>query len=292
VELCVKPPRFEYACPTTLDEALQLIETDDAKLLAGGQTLVPILNFRLAAPALLVDINRVKGLDAVHVSAVGLHIGAMVRWRTLERSPVVAAANPLLRQAVRHIAHYQIRNRGTVGGSCAHADPAAEFPAVSVLCEAEFVIQRRGRSRVLRADQFFLGPLTTALESHEILTEIRFPPWPAERRAAFDEVSPRQGDFAIAGAAVFVDCDAAGICHKAGIVVFGATDRPRRIPHAEALLVGRRIEGAILADAARIASEGLETHSDIHASAGYRREVTLVLIERSLARAAGEGARP
>jgi carbon-monoxide dehydrogenase medium subunit len=286
----VKPPRFQYTRPNTLDEALHLIETDDAKLLAGGQTLVPILNFRLAAPSMLIDINRVKGLDALHLSDAGLHLGAMVRWRTIEQSPVVAAANPLLREAVRHIAHYQIRNRGTVGGSCAHADPAAEFPAVSVLCEAQFVIQRRGRSRVLRADQFFLGPLTTALEPNEILTEIVFPSWPANRRAAFDEIAPRHGDFAIAGAAVFVDCNAAGTCHKAGIVVFGATDRPQRIPHAETLLTGRRLESPLLADAARIASEGLETQSDIHASAAYRREVTRVLIERTLARAARNGA--
>ena len=120
----MKPPRFEYACPSTLDEVLDLIATDNAKLLAGGQTLVPILNFRLAAPTLVVDINRVAGLDTVQASDTGLHIGAMVRWHTIERSSVVAAANPLLREAVGHIAHYQIRNRGTVGGSCAHADPA------------------------------------------------------------------------------------------------------------------------------------------------------------------------
>lgn len=288
----MKPPRFEYACPSTLDEVLDLIATDNAKLLAGGQTLVPILNFRLAAPALVIDINRVAGLDTVQASDTGLHIGAMVRWHTIERSSVVAAANPLLREAVGHIAHYQIRNRGTVGGSCAHADPAAEFPAVSVLCEAEFVVRRRGGSRTLPADQFFLGPLTTALQPDEILTAIRFPPWPATRRAAFDEIAPRRGDFAIAGTAVFVDCDAAGICRKAGIVVFGATDRPQRIPRAEAFLAGRRIGVDTLADAAHIATAKLETRSDLHASSDYKRDVTRVLIERTLMRVAFEEARP
>ena len=282
----MKPPRFEYACPSTLEEALQLIESGEAKLLAGGQTLVPILNFRLAAPSLLVDINRIAGLDGLHVSDGRLHIGAMVRWRTIERSSIVAAANPLLREAVRHIAHYQIRNRGTVGGSCAHADPAAEFPAIAVLCRADFVIERHGGMRIVPADQFFRGALTTALQPHEMLTEIRFPPWPAGRNAAFEEIAPRHGDFAIAGAAVFVDCNAAGICCEAGIAVFGAAERPQRLPDAEALVTGRRIDTDAVDEAARIATTNLEIQSDLHASADYRRDVTRVLITRALRRAA------
>jgi carbon-monoxide dehydrogenase medium subunit len=285
----MKPAPFEYLRPLSLDHVLELIAAPDhdAKLLAGGQTLVPVLNFRLARPSLIIDINRVPGLDRIDAVNNELRLGALVRWRDIQRSPVVARTNPLLIEAVSHVAHYQIRNRGTIGGSCAHADPAAEFPAAAVLCGAEFILRRRSARRAVTAKDFFRGALTTALEPDEILTEIRFPHWPAERTFAFEELAPRQGDFALAGAAGFIDWDAAGYCKSAGLVSFGATDRPHRLAAAEAWLVGRKLEAETIATAAAKATQSLDALSDIHASAEYRRSVSRVLIERVLARAAG-----
>lgn len=278
----MKPPAFAYTRPETLGEALNLLAQDgEAKILAGGQSLVPILNFRLAAPTMLVDINRLPGLNRIAFSPDGLRLGALVRWRMLENS-AIAAANPAIALAVRHVAHYQIRNRGTVGGSCAHADPAAEFPAVALLCDAEFIIQRRTGTRVLCADEFFCGALTTALEPDEMVTEICFPPWPRSRRAGFAELAPRTGDFAYAGIAAFLDCDAAGVCIEAGIVAFGGPDRPQRLRRVEATLASRPINDAVIRAAADIAKAEVVTHTDSHATADYRRALMAVLTERAL----------
>ena len=203
----LKPAPFDYRKPKSLEDAVALLGTHagEAKILAGGQTLVPMMNFRLAAPSMLVDINEIAGLDRIELERGSLKLGALVRWHEIETSPTIAAANPLLAEAVRHIAHYPIRSRGTWAGSCAHADPAAEFPAVAVACGAQFgTFSPRGR-RTIDADEFFLGPLTTALEPDEILTDVVFPPWPAGRRWGFDEFSLRPGDFALAGVAVLID---------------------------------------------------------------------------------------
>jgi carbon-monoxide dehydrogenase medium subunit len=278
----MKPPAFAYSRPETLDEALNLLAQDgEAKVLAGGQSLVPILNFRLAAPTLLIDFNRLPGLDRIDSSSDGLRLGTLVRWRMLEDS-AIATANPAIALAVRHVAHYQIRNRGTVGGSSAHADPAAEFPAVALLCDAEFVIQRYTGTRVLRADEFFCGALTTALEPDEMITEIRFPPWPRSRGAGFAEMAPRAGDFAYAGIAAFLGCDAAGVCLEAGIVAFGGPDRPQRLRRVEAALANRPINDAAIRAAADIAQAEASTHTDSHATADYRRALMAVLTERAL----------
>lgn len=278
----MKPPAFAYAKPETLDEALNLLAQDgDARILAGGQSLVPILNFRLAAPTTLIDINRLPGLDRVDISPDGLRLGALVRWRMLE-APAIATANPAIALAVPHIAHYQIRNRGTVGGSCAHADPAAEFPAIAVLCDAEFVVRCRTGTRVVGADAFFCGALATALEPDEIMTEIRFPPWPRSRAAGFAELAPRAGDFAYAGIAAFLGCDAAGVCVEAGIVAFGGPDRPQRLRRAEGALARRPLEDGTIRAAAEIAQDEVMTHTDMHATADYRSALVAVLTERAL----------
>src|SRR6266702_2049561 len=208
----MKLPPFDYACPTTLPEAVQLLSAPggDAKLIAGGQSLVPMLAFRLAQPALLVDLRKLADLRGIRISDNGVTLGAMVRWREIEDDARLATAHPLLKAAISHVAHYQIRNRGTVGGSVAHADPAAEMPGIAVACDAEIAVTGKAGARVIRAKAFFLGALTTALAPDEIITEIRLPAWPAGRRFGFEEFALRRGDFAIAAAAVFYDVDASG----------------------------------------------------------------------------------
>src|ERR1700674_4524054 len=205
----MKMPAFEYACPTTLSEAVSLLASGngEAKLLAGGQSLVPMLAFRLAQPALLVDLRKLADLRDIKISAEGVRLGAMVRWRDILDDARLAAAHPLLKAAVAEVAHYQIRNRGTVGGSIAHADPAAEMPGIAVTCDAEIAVVGPAGSRVIKADDFFIAPLVTALAADEIIVEIRLPAWPAQRRWGFREFSRRRGDFAMAAAAVFYDVD-------------------------------------------------------------------------------------
>src|SRR5439155_20200642 len=184
----MKPPVFDYRAPATLDEAVALLAADPgARPIAGGQSLMPVLNFRLAAPTLLVDLRRLPGLDAIKIGADGVRLGAKVRWRDIEDDARLQTAHPLLRAAVAHVAHYQIRNRGTVGGSLAHADPAAELPGIAVTCEAEIAVVGAAGARTIPAAGFFTGPLTTLLRPDEIVTELRLPAWPVERRWAFRE---------------------------------------------------------------------------------------------------------
>jgi aerobic carbon-monoxide dehydrogenase medium subunit len=287
----VKPAAFRYLRPTSLDQALALLADADgqAKPIAGGQSLVPMMAFRLAEPGILVDIGRLPGLSEIRIDAEGTHFGPLVRWRDIERDARLATAQPLIAEAVRHIAHYQVRNRGTIGGSCAHADPAAEMPGVAVTCEAQFsVASRRGR-RTLAANEFFVGPLSTALEPDELIVGIHFPPWPASRRCAFEELARRRGDFAMAGVAVFYDAGEDGTCRNAHIGVIGLGDRPMRLREVEQLLEGRRIEPAVLAAAGAAARDAVEPHDDIHAPASYRKALAGVLLERALAQAAAGG---
>src|SRR5262247_3761772 len=197
----MKMPPFDYACPATLAEAIALLSTHDgdAKVLAGGQSLVPILAFRLAAPKLLVDLRKLTDLRTIKITPDGLALGAMVRWCDIESDARLCTAHPLLVAAIAHVAHYQIRNRGTVGGSIAHADPAAEMPGIALACEAEIAVMGRSGARIIKAADFFLGALTTALKADEIITEVRLPPWPKARRWGFEEFARRRGDFAMAG---------------------------------------------------------------------------------------------
>src|SRR5438477_887350 len=196
----MKMPPFEYACPTTLSEAVALLASrdGDTKALAGGQSLVPMLAFRLAQPALLVDLRKLPDLRQIKISSDGVALGAMVRWRDIEDDTRLRTAHPLLVAAVAHVAHYQIRNRGTVGGSIAHADPAAEMPGIAMTCEAEIVVMGKAGPRTIKAADFFQGALTTALKPDEIITEVYLPAWPAARRYGFQEFARRRGDFAMA----------------------------------------------------------------------------------------------
>jgi carbon-monoxide dehydrogenase medium subunit len=284
----MKPAPFDYAAPASLDEAVALLAAHGgtAKLLAGGQSLMPVLNFRLAAPSLLVDLRQVPGLDRISVADDGVRLGSRVRWRDIERDGRLAAAHPLLQEAVAHVAHYQIRNRGTVGGSLAHADPAAELPGVAVACEGEIAVAGLNGRRTIAAASFFTGPLSTVLAADEIITELRLPPWPRGRRWGFLEFARRRGDFALAGIALFYDADAGGVARNAHVAVIGAATRPHRIPEAEAALNGRRADEAAILAAARAAAAGVDPPEDFHASAAYRRNLVEVMTERALRRAA------
>jgi carbon-monoxide dehydrogenase medium subunit len=285
----MKPPAFEYARPATVQEALQLLRDlgEDAKLLAGGQSLVPALNFRLLAPRLLIDVNELMGLNYISGSPTGLRLGALTRWYQVETASVVGAKNPLLKEAVRHVAHYQIRNRGTVGGSCAHADPAAELPAVLIACGGEVELESATGGRAVPAEQFFVGALETVLEPDEMIVALQFPAWPPRRRWAFEEFARRKGDFAIVGAIALIDEDDAETCTEARLVVFGAGDKAMRLRRSERVLQGRKLTSNVISAAATEATKEIDARSDIHATAEYRTALTGSLLKRCLGRAAG-----
>ena len=280
----MKLPPFDYACPATLSEAVALLASrdGDAKALAGGQSLVPMLAFRLAQPALLVDLRKLPDLRQIKISDDGVALGAMVRWRDIEDDARLRTAHPLLVAAISHVAHYQIRNRGTVGGSIAHADPAAEMPGIAVTCEAAIAVVGTSGPRVIPAAEFFEGALTTALKPDEIIVEIRLPAWPKQRRWGFQEFARRRGDFAMAGAAVFYDQDETGMVRNAHVGVIGIGDRPRRLTEVEAILNGRAIDDVTVAKAEAATSAAVDAQEDIHASAAYRRALVGTMVERAL----------
>ena len=288
----MKLPPFEYACPTELSEAVALLaaHNGDAKPIAGGQSLVPMLAFRLASPSLLVDLRKLPDLRKIEISATGLGLGAMVRWRDILDDARLRTAHPLLVAAVTQVAHYQIRNRGTIGGSIAHADPAAEIPGIAVTCEAEIAVVGSAGPRAIKAQDFFLGPLTTALAADEIIIEIRFPAWPPSRRFGFREFARRRGDFAMAAAALWYDEDA-GKARNAHVGVIGVGDRPQRLFPVEAVLNGRVVDETAIAAAEAAAAAAVDPQTDIHASADYRRALTGTMVERALRDAAGSPAR-
>jgi aerobic carbon-monoxide dehydrogenase medium subunit len=279
----MKLPPFEYACPTNLPEAVALLaeRNGDAKVLAGGQSLVPMLAFRLAAPALLVDLRKLPELRNIEITTDGVVLGSMVRWCDILADARLRTGHPLLCAAVAEVAHYQIRNRGTIGGSIAHADPAAEMPGIALVCEAEIATVGSAGARVIKASDFFIGPLMTVLEPDEIIVEIRFPAWPATRRWGFREFARRRGDFAMAAAAVWYDQDN-GRARNAHVGVIGVGDRPLRLPQVEAVLNGRVIDEATIAQAEAAASAAVDPQTDIHASADYRRALTGTMVERAL----------
>jgi aerobic carbon-monoxide dehydrogenase medium subunit len=289
----MKPPPFEYAAPRKTDEALALLAQhgDRAKVLAGGQSLLPLLNFRLAQPEVLVDVNRVADLAYIRPANGGLAIGALTRQHALERSDAVRERLPIVAEACRLIGHLPIRHRGTLGGSLAHADPASELPAVMVALEAEMTASRVGGRRTLPADQFFTGIFTTALEPDELLTEIRVPGLPPRTGSAFLEIARRAGDFALVGVAALVTLDDGGRVSRARLALCGAGPTPLRAREAERVLVGERPEGRVLDDAAERMAAATDPPGDIHASAAFRkklaRHVGRQAIELAVRRAGG-----
>jgi CO/xanthine dehydrogenase FAD-binding subunit len=282
----VKPPPFEYDDPRTLDEALALLAEhgDDAKVLAGGQSLVPLLNFRLARPERLIDLNGVSELDYLRLEDGMLRIGALVRHARLERAAETESV-PLLKQAVRFVGHAQIRNRGTVGGSVAHADPAAELPVALTALGARFHARSSRGARVLEAGGLFVTHLTTSLEPDEILTEIEVPVPPRHTTSAFVEYARRHGDFALGGAAALVATAADGTCERASIALLGAAPTPVRATEAEAVLRGRPVDEAAAREAAAAAVADIRPSGDIHGGAAYRRGLIEALVRRAILRA-------
>ena len=286
----MKPAGFEYHDPATLTEVIALLTDlgEDARVLAGGQSLVPLMNFRLARPAHLVDLNRVSELDFLSVKGGELRIGAMTRQRGLERSAEVAAGWPLLCEATGLIGHVQIRNRGTVGGSLAHAFPSAELPVAMVTLDAVFVLQGEAGERTVAAEEFVFGTMTTALEPGELLREVRVPVPAAGSGASFQEVSRRHGDFALAGAAALITVDRDGVVTGARLSLTGPA--PIRAADAENAVLGEKPSAALFREAARRAVANIEQDSDMHASADYRRRACEVLARRALVQAAGRAA--
>lgn len=287
----MKPAPFAYHAPRSLPEALELLGRlgGEAKVLAGGQSLVPVMSFRLAQPAALVDVNGLAELDFLEPAADGgLRMGALVRQRRLERDPEVARRAPLLAAAVPHIAHPQIRNRGTVGGSLAHADPAAELPCLAIALDARFRLERAGGSRWVPAREFFLGLFATALAEDELLAEIELPRWPEGTGWSFQEVARRRGDYAQVGVAARLALGDDGRIRGARLVYLSVGDAPVEATQAAALLDGEAPARAVFAAAAeKAAGEEIEPAGDIHASAAFKRHLARVLTVRALEEAAG-----
>lgn len=284
----MKPAPFRYARAGSLAEATALLaaEPGEAKLLAGGQSLVPLLNMRLARPAVLVDLNGVRDLEGITPSPDGgLRIGALTRHAELATSAAVRERAPLLAEAARHVGHAAIRNRGTLGGSVAHADPAAELPAALVALDARLRVTGPSGARVIAAAAFFRGLLMTALEADEILTEVEVPA--AAPAWGFVEIARRPGDFALAGVAAIlrVAPGAPSRCEQVRLVGFGVGDRPLRLTGAERLLTGLALEPESAARAGAAAGADCDPPGDVHGSADYRRHLATVLTERALLQA-------
>ena len=283
----MKLPAFDYAAPETLREAIELLAAHEGNALpiAGGQSLIPILAFRLAAPSLLVDLRRIPGLDTIGISERGVCLGAKVRWCDIELDHRLGTAHPLLTDAVTYIAHYPIRSRGTVGGSLAHADTAAELPGIAITCDAEIIAVGRAGPRAIAARDFFVGPMMNSLAHDELVTELRLPAWPQMRRWAFEEFARQHGAFALAGIALYYDLKN-GAAANVHIGVIGASARLHRIAEAEAVLNGRVIDEATILTTARAAAAAIDPADDIDVPAAYRCALVETLTERALRRAA------
>lgn len=289
----MKPAPFQYVAPATLNEALLAMNQhgSDAKLLAGGQSLIPVMNFRLAYPSVIVDLNRVDGLSDIQPTEAGeLRLGAMARHSQLEHSWIVAEHAPLVSEAMPHIAHPQIRNRGTLGGSLAHADPAAELPVVMVALQARFRLQSASGERWVNAEAFYEALFMTALEPEEILVEVAIPPLPRHTGYAFLELARRHGDYAQAGVVAIVRLDENGICRHARLVYLNVGELPMVAEGAAEMLVGHVLSADLIANAAHGAAQNeIDPTGDIHATAEYKRHLATVLgrraIEQAVARA-------
>ncbi|HXX37690.1 MAG TPA: xanthine dehydrogenase family protein subunit M [bacterium] len=282
----MKPAAFEYHAPDTVEDAVALLEAhgDQAKILAGGQSLVPLMNMRLARPAVIIDINRIHALDYLTPDGDVLRIGALCRQRCVERSAVVEARCPLLSAAIRLIGHVQIRNRGTVVGSLAHADPAAEATAVFAVLGGTITAVGPDGTRTIPADEYFVSYLTTSLDPRELITEARFPVLPPGAGWSWREIARRHGDFALTGVGVVLTARA-GTVKNARIGLTGVGPTPARAARAERVLVGRAPSGALWDEAAEAVRAEIDPDDDIHASAEYRRHVAGVLARRALAEA-------
>jgi CO/xanthine dehydrogenase FAD-binding subunit len=282
----MKPPAFDYIAADSIAMAVEALAQagDDAKIIAGGQSLVPMLNFRMLRPSVLVDINRIAGLDVIDETSDAIRIGALTRHYQLETSPLIARNLPVLSCAMTHVAHLAIRNRGTIGGSLAHADPAAELPMMALLLDAELRIASAAGERTVAARDFFLGALTVDLGSGEIITEIALPKLPLRAGWGFEEVARRHGDFALATVAATLTVSG-GAIEQARIALTGVGATPLRAAEAEGLLVGRALEPDLVSRVMDAVRATVEPETDLHASSDYRRHLAGVLTGRALAAA-------
>lgn len=285
----MKPAAFKYYAPTTVEEALAHLSEHgyDAKVLAGGQSLIPMMNFRLAQPSVLVDLNNVSELFYIRPDeSGGLRLGAMTRQSQVEHDPLVAERAPLIHEAMPNVAHQVIRNRGTFGGSIAHADPAAELPAVSVALNGRFRLRGQAGERWVSADEFFVALFTTVLEADELLVEVAVPPMPPRSGWSFLEVARRRHDFALVGVTAVVTLDDKDQCEQARLVLFSVGDGPMEARQAARLLGGRVPTAETIRAAAETAANAdIDPGSDIHASAEYRRYLAKVLARQALTQA-------
>ncbi len=289
VRRSVKNPPFNYHRPATLTEALDLLAAhgDDAKVLAGGQSLLPVMALRLGRPDHVVDIAAIDELKHIATASGALSLGAMVRHAQAETSPMVAEHAPVVAAALPHVGHRAIRNRGTVVGSIAHADAAAEMPAVCLTLGATLHLASATGTREIAAADFFLGFFTTAALPEELVTSVTFPPWSATSGGAVVEISRRHGDYAMCGLACAIDV-ADGVIESAALSFFGVASTPIRVAEAEAIVVGQRPSPALFAQAAEVVADVLSPDSDIHATANHRRQIAAVLTRRGLAQSADQ----
>jgi len=281
----MKPAPFKYIAAESLAHALALKAEhgDEARFLAGGQSLVPTMNFRLAQPAVLIDINPLEMLSSLsRVNGHALRIGALTRYRILERDASIAQTLPLIAEALPHIAHPQIRNRGTIGGNLSHADPASELPAIVVALQGRLRAQSVRGERWIAASDFFVGPLTTALAEREMLTEIELPIQPARSGSCFMEVARRKGDFALLGIASVVTVDEAGVCTRVRAALCGGGETPIDVSEAAAVLIGRKDTDAAIIDAAAAVRQAIDPSGNMHADSEYQRHLAGVLVKRAL----------
>lgn len=280
----MKPSAFEYVRATSVADAIDALARHEfeAKILAGGQSLVPLMNFRLAAPTVLVDTNGVDGLSYIKRTNGTLAFGAMTRQGAIEDSPIVAESCPLLLEATKLVGHRTVRNRGTIGGSIAHADPSAEYPAVLLALDGDVVVEGASGQRVIPASELFLTVCTTTIAPNELLTEVRLPVLPAGTGSAFLELNRRHGDWAIVGAVAVVTVDARGICEEARIALAGVDATPVRCHAAESVLQGEHLTEQVLAEAARQCAGAVHPGDDLHATGDYKRAMVRVFVERAL----------
>ena len=283
----MKPALFDYHAPQTLDDAVALLaDIDGAMILAGGQSLVPGMNMRLANPAALIDIQHVPGLTGVDIADGVIRVGAMVRHRALELDAEVQKVQPLIREVMAHVAHVPIRNRGTVVGSLCHADAAAEMPLVLLLTGGSVVAQSKSGTRIIPSAEFFEFHMTTSRKPDEMIVEARFPVLPDGAGSAFEEFTRRHGDYAIAAVGAIVQKTGDGSLSDVSLAACGVTSRPVRLGAAEAVLKGTRLEAEALDKAAQAAAAAVTAGDDMHATAAYRKHLAGVLLKRAVQRAA------
>ncbi len=283
----MKPSAFEYHNPQSVQEAVELLDRygDEAKIIAGGQSLVPMMNFRLARPEILIDINGIKELEYIKTEGDELVIGALTRESDIEKSALVIEQFPFLAKAISYIGHSAIRNRGTIGGSLVHADPSAELPTALCALNGKLKVVGSSGEKILEPEEFFLTYLTTSLEPSDLLTEVRIPALPENTGWSFSELSRRSGDFAIVAVGILLFSEAPGVCREARIAMGGVAPTPVRAQAAEALLAGKKLSEKLIAKAAQQAAEETDTEPDYHASAEYRMDMARVFVKKGLQKA-------